>query len=122
MPGRSVRAVRVKQNPIAWLYRYLLGRPLNGAARTNASFFHAATKNESGYFWSMFWHRSAQWRVAVFRWAILVFAIAMIWGKATNNDKMAWVIQGMIVIPFVVYWTPRLYDLRHYRSIVFPLA
>jgi hypothetical protein len=122
MPGRSVRAVRVRQNPLAWFYRWALGRPLNGAARTNASFLHPATKNESGYFHPMFWHRSAQWRVAVFRWAVTVWFILAIWGRATGDWVTPIIFAIMVATPFLYYWLPKLYDIRHYRSIVFPMA
>jgi len=122
MPGRSVRAIRVKQNPIAWTYRYLLGRPINGAARTNASFFHPATKNESGYFHPMFWHRSAQWRVAVFRWSLIAWIGLFCYGKATGDLITAVTFSAILLTPYLYYWLPRLYDVRQYRTIVFPMA
>lgn len=120
MPGRSIHARRARQNPVAWLYRWILGRPLNGAARTNASFLHPATKNESGYFWTMAWHRCAQWKVAVVRWGVTL------WLLLSWRFAHAWVtflgIGFMVAIPYLVYWAPRLYDLKHYRNIVSPLA
>src|SRR4051812_12735507 len=131
--GRNIRSIRAAQNPIAWTWRWFNGVPLNGAARTNASFLHPATKNESGYFWTKPWHRCAQWKVALVRtvifpiWTVLFFWHALKDFARNDGDYSATVSYGILftsilALPFIVYWAPRIYDLRHYRTILSPIA
>lgn len=71
-----------------YLYRFLLGRPLDGIIRTNATFWHPATSGYPSRWLRMSGARRLAWRLAAVYGSLLAVGTLALWGAQRGAQAL----------------------------------
>lgn len=66
--------------------RFIAGRPMNGRARTNATWLHWSTHEKTEHQRSAVWHHRPGWHRTSWRTGTLVFLLAFLYGCAADRS------------------------------------